>query len=141
MKLFYSVKTIPTDSVSMKILSILLILLAAYTSNVQGQNGNDLCCEEAGQQAGKFCRCRQACAGNPCNAGQGIGLGGGKYCGNSVCCCGTGCQKSVQSDNCPTTTQPTTFNPTTAQPTTNAPTTAEPTTNNPTTFGPTTSTP
>eukprot|EP01084_Bolivina_argentea_P194398 333533_1 len=103
----------------MKILSILLILLTAYTSNVQGKNNgnsknknngnskknnggskNDLCCEEAGQQAGKFCRCRQACAGNPCNAGQKIGFGGGKYCGNGVCCCGTGCQKSVQSDNC-----------------------------------------
>jgi hypothetical protein len=55
-------------------------------------------CEEAGAALGLTCSCRQSCAGNPCNAGQGLGFGGGKYCGTNVCCCGTGCSKSQEQD-------------------------------------------
>ena len=49
-------------------------------------------CEAAGQVQGKVCRCRQSCGSVPqpvgtCEAGQGLGFGGGKYCGTGVCCC------------------------------------------------------
>eukprot|EP01084_Bolivina_argentea_P038791 71721_1 len=76
------------------IISILIILFQ--------NNLSDLCCKEAGLAIGlNDCRCRRNCAGNPCNAGQGRGLGGGRFCETGVCCCGDGCRRDELSNICP----------------------------------------
>eukprot|EP01083_Nonionella_stella_P005838 16859_1 len=60
------------------------------------ESSNNLCCADQG----KNCACYKSCAGNPCNAGQRIGLGGGQYCGTTnVCCCGNGCRNTPQPHN------------------------------------------
>eukprot|EP01084_Bolivina_argentea_P046319 85296_1 len=53
-------------------------------------------CEAYGFSTGKYCKCRQSCAGKDCQAGKtetDNGFGGGKYCETGVCCCGTDCDK------------------------------------------------